>query len=324
MKADEQDRQALLRALVAELSHAEPAHLDYDILESYVDGRADAIDREIVESHASFCVSCGRELRDLETFASQIRRHRRLWMPIGVAAAIAAFMIGLFTYFQHSTTGVVALHDGGREVRLLSDGHLAGLSGLTAGDELRIGRAMRAGTLAVPADASQLARAGEALRSVERTSSPIEPLAPIGCIIVSDKPTFEWTSIPGARYRVEVFSDHFRPVADSGLIDATHWTVPQSLPRGATYAWQVTAVTDAGLETTAPAPPAPEARFAVVDETDAQTIQRLSQTGSHLALGVAYAEAGATADAKRELEALAAENRGSDIAVRLLQSLHSR
>jgi hypothetical protein len=324
MKADEQDREALVRALVAELAAAEPAHLDYDILESYVDGRADAIDREIVESHTAFCSLCGRELRDLETFAAQLRKCRMKWLPMAAAAVIAFCMIGFFTYLQRSATGVLALRDGGREVRLLSDGRLAGLTGLTPADELRIGNAIRTGTLAVRADASQLARSGEALRSAVHNASPIEPLAPIGCIIVSDRPTFEWTAIPGAHYRVEVFSDHFKPVADSGLVDTNRWTPAEPLPRGATYAWQVTAFTDGGTETTSPAPPAPEARFAVVDETNAQTIERLSQTHSHLAMGIAYAEAGATAEARRELEALAAENQNSDAAARLLQSLRSR
>lgn len=322
MNTDEKERQALIQALVAELSAAEPLHLDYDLIEAYVDGRCDLIDQEIVSSHASMCAMCGREVRDLQTFATQYRR-RRSWLPLSVAAIAAGLIIAIVALLRPSAT-VVSLRDGSREVRLTRDGQLSGITGLTVGDERRVANALRGGTLAIPAAATQLAKTGEALRSTFAGASSFEPLAPIGCIIVSDRPTFEWTAVPGARYRVEVFSDHFRPVADSGLLDATRWTAPRPLTRGGTYVWQVTAFGKSG-ETTSPAPPAPEARFAVLDETNAKSIARLeqSQPRSHLALGVAYAEAGVTAEAEREFQELASENRDSADARRLLQSLRS-
>jgi hypothetical protein len=323
MKTDEKERQALIQALVAELSAAEPLHLDYDLIEAYVDGRCDIIDQEIVTSHASLCTMCGREVRDLQTFAAQYRR-RRNWLPLAVAAIAAGLVVAIVALLRPSAT-VVTLHDGSREVRLLRDGQLSGVRGLTDEDQRRVTNALRGGTLQIPAAATQLARSGELLRSTFTGTASFEPLAPIGCIILSDRPTFEWTAVPGARYRVEVFSDHFRPVADSGVLDATSWTMPQSLPRGATYVWQVTAIQKSG-ETTSPAPPAPEARFAILDETNAKSIARLEQIQprSHLVLGVAYAEAGVTAEAEREFQELASENRGSADARRLLQSLRSQ
>lgn len=322
MKTDEKERQALIQALVAELSAAEPLHLDYDLIEAYVDGRCDMIDQEIVTSHTEMCTMCGREVRDLQTFAAQYRR-RRNWFPLSAAAIAAGLIIALVALLRPSAT-VVTLNDGSREVRLLRNGQLSGMRGLSAEDERRVTNALRGGTLAIPVAATQLARSGELLRSTFTGTASFEPLAPIGCIIVSDRPTFEWTAVPGARYRVEVFSDHFRPVADSGLLDATRWTAPQSLQRGATYVWQVTAIRN-GSETTSPAPPAPEARFAILDETNARSLARLEQIEprSHLALGVAYAEAGVTAEAEREFQELANENRGSADARRLLQSLRS-
>ena len=325
MNTDEKERQALIQALVAELSaSAEPLHLDYELIEAYVDGRCDAIDQEIVSSHASMCPMCGREVRDLQTFAAQQRRRqRRNWLPLAAAAIAAVLILAILPLIRPSTT-VLALHDGSREVRLTRDGQLSGISGLTINDERRIANALRSGMVAVPPAATLLAQSGEALRSTYPGASSFEPLAPIGCIIVTDRPTFEWTSVPEARYRVEVFSDHFRPVAESGVLDTTRWTVPRPLPRGATYVWQVTAIRDAH-ETTSPAPPAPEARFAVLDEANAQAIARLElvQPRSHLALGVAYASAGVTAEAERELQELASENQNSADAQRLLQSLRS-
>jgi anti-sigma factor RsiW len=50
----------------------EPFHLDYDEhLAPYVDGTADEIDREIIESHLSYCSACADDLRDLQEFKRQ-------------------------------------------------------------------------------------------------------------------------------------------------------------------------------------------------------------------------------------------------------------
>ena len=50
----------------------DPFHLDYEQhLEPYVDGTADDIDREIVESHVAECSRCADELRDLLAFREQ-------------------------------------------------------------------------------------------------------------------------------------------------------------------------------------------------------------------------------------------------------------
>lgn len=50
----------------------EPFHLDHDHhLSAYVDGTANEIDREIVESHVSLCSECAEDLRDLQEFSRQ-------------------------------------------------------------------------------------------------------------------------------------------------------------------------------------------------------------------------------------------------------------
>src|SRR3954467_12508695 len=108
MNTDEKERQALIQALVAELSAvaAEPLHLDYELIEAYVDGRCDAIDQEIVTSHASMCPMCGREVRDLEMFAAQHRRQRRNWLPLAVAAIAAGLVIAIVPLLRPSATVV--------------------------------------------------------------------------------------------------------------------------------------------------------------------------------------------------------------------------
>lgn len=57
---------------VYDLSIEEPFHLDYDQhLAPYVDGTANAIDREIIESHIALCSQCEEDLRDLQEFKQQ-------------------------------------------------------------------------------------------------------------------------------------------------------------------------------------------------------------------------------------------------------------
>ena len=73
-------------------SAEEPFHLDYDQhLEPYVDGTANEIEREIVDSHVAVCSECAAELRDLLQFRQQpvaastsdIRTtsRKKLWLP---------------------------------------------------------------------------------------------------------------------------------------------------------------------------------------------------------------------------------------------------
>ena len=47
-------------------------HLDYEQhLEPYVEGKADDIDREIVDSHVALCSKCATDLKDLLAFKQQ-------------------------------------------------------------------------------------------------------------------------------------------------------------------------------------------------------------------------------------------------------------
>lgn len=48
-----------------ELPAAGDQHLSYEELESFVDGRADAVDRELLTAHTSHCALCSDELADV-------------------------------------------------------------------------------------------------------------------------------------------------------------------------------------------------------------------------------------------------------------------
>lgn len=42
-----------------------PEHVTYEELESFVDGTADALDRELIAAHVAFCTICSDEMADL-------------------------------------------------------------------------------------------------------------------------------------------------------------------------------------------------------------------------------------------------------------------
>ncbi len=88
------ERAALVRALVAELVTTETLHLDYELIENYADRKSDPIDRWLVESHIAECATCGREVRNLETYAARGRRNQK-WVFFAIAAVTAALLIAL-------------------------------------------------------------------------------------------------------------------------------------------------------------------------------------------------------------------------------------
>lgn len=87
-----------------------PFHLDYEQhLEPYVDGTANDIDREIVDSHVALCSACAAELKDLLEFKQQpgaatgdtrTTSRRKRWFPqwsfLPSPAWAMAAVIGVF------------------------------------------------------------------------------------------------------------------------------------------------------------------------------------------------------------------------------------
>jgi hypothetical protein len=94
------------------------------------------------------------------------------------------------------------------------------------------------------------------------------------------------------------------------------------LARGQIYTWQLTASIK-GKQIRAPLPPAPEARFQVLSQAEAEQLEKAhsEHADSHLLLGILYARAGALDDAERELTALLAANPDSQLANELLSSV---
>ena len=150
-------------------------------------------------------------------------------------------------------------------------------------------------------------------------------LDPVGGVLLTDRPTFRWSALEGASaYVVEVYDDAFNLVASSPQLTAPRWAASQTLPRGRVYSWQVRAVKD-GRETKSPRPPAPQAKFRVLDRAKADELARARRAypSSHLTLGLLYADAGLLKEAEQELRLLQKANPDSALARSLLRQVQA-
>jgi hypothetical protein len=215
------------------------------------------------------------------------------------------------------------LLDGDRRVSLDGQGRAAGLEGLPAKWRRAVESALLARRVDRPATLEALGAQTETLLGSPNEDDRLNIIGPTGTVIESDRPSFRWRALRGEwSYTVTVFDSNYNRVAQSDRLSTTEWSPSQSLQRGATYVWKVTAMRD-GEEIVAPAPPVPEARFRVLEQASAVELARARRLypESHLMLGVLYARAGMAAEAEREFQALVESNPNSSVARSLLRSV---
>jgi hypothetical protein len=221
-------------------------------------------------------------------------------------------------------TVLLALNDGARRLEVDEQGNLKGLDELSPAHRQAIKNAL---TTQQAANASALAGLGTRrveLRG-ESNGAGFGPFNPVGKVIQTDRPVLNWSRLEGANhYRVIIYDANFNPVASSSELTTNTWTVPRPLGRGRIYTWQVVATKDS-QEVKAPVPPAAEARFKVLEQGKASELSqaRKSYAGSHLALGVLYAQAGLLDEAEREFNLLLKDNPNSAVARNLLRNLRA-
>ena len=258
--------------------------------------------------------------------ADQVLRHERDGLAATarqLEAELARLQEARAAEDGHSAAAKTLRDIAGR-ITLERDGHVAGLGPLSPPEERRVRTALATGRIEVPAHLGGLLGGPGSLRGpVEGTD--LDPLEPLGTVVESDRPTFRWRPLTGARgYVVAVYDSRLDKVAESPTLTTTEWQPALSLRRGLAYSWQITAKGD-GHERTAPAPPAPEARFKVLEQEQVGALDRARRRvpRSHLLLGTQYAAAGLLDDAERELRALVSVDPGSRLARELLESLRS-
>jgi len=139
-------------------------------------------------------------------------------------------------------------------------------------------------------------------------------------------PVFRWSEMDGASYYVvEVYDDQFNLVTTSPQLSTNSWSISQPLSRGKIYSWQVKANRD-GEETTSPRPPAPQAKFRVLDDATANDLARAEKSygSSHLTMALLYANAGLLQESETQLRQVLKENPNSELARKLLRQVQAQ
>jgi len=357
--SDPQQLQAAYELLRRDLKRQEElglTHISYEQLEAYVDNKIESADREIIDSHVELCATCRAELRDLQEFRptlgsrdlapdeSEMERltlfasadeteipeseseHRKvvLWRHPGflavisvVAAAvlIAAWLLPVLHHAPPNTAHLPASQPGtsppgtsppgtSQTTQAPQDLHLpAELTALIGKRETLL------------SDSTQL--------SVLAQLPPFELLEPVGTFVGNVQPVFSWKPLSGSsRYQVTVVNSDLREVLQSPKIAGTSWKASRVLERGKVYQWQVTAFRGSEQIVT-PAPPAPEAKFEIIQQSSADVLDqlKLTQPSNHFALGYAYANAGMLDQAETEFQLIARSDANYELAVTFLAEL---
>jgi len=224
---------------------------------------------------------------------------------------------------QPEPVAVVAqLNDGAGVLSVDQQGKLSGAENLPPSYQELLKKALTSQRIERSSQLQGLTRPPSSLMGANEKGE-FSVLAPAGVVLMSDRPAFRWSRLEGATgYLVEVYDEQFKRVMASPELTTLSWSATQSLSRGQIYSWQVKAVKD-GQEVTVPRPPAPQAKFRVVDQGSFNEISRAKRAygSSHLTLALLYAKAGLLNEAEQELRLLQRANPQSEIVRKLLRQV---
>jgi len=199
-----------------------------------------------------------------------------------------------------------------------ADGSSVG-SRLEARIAAKIDEKLRTGKIKLP-EPVKMAMASVTVRdgndSYEAPPAAPKPIGPIGRIVMSANPTFNWAAVDLAEaYRVRIYDESGNMVAEQ-LTKNTGLTFSKPLVRGKVYNWRVGVRFGEADSWTSSGSSA----FYVLSAQDFDSINsaRTRLRGSHLALGAAYESAGLYEEAANEYRLLRRANPNSKLAKDLL------
>jgi len=251
-------------------------HLPYPILQDYVNGSLDEIDREVVEGHFAICESCVAEARLLraERDALLSEPHRTVssarkplwWLPVisGLAGAVvAAGGLWLFVV-RPQRQQVHALTVAQRTAMRLSNQQAAELEALRqkithpapsptpialvklvpSAKPIKVAQAEH---LTLP-DLAYL-QSHSVLRSPNNTSlSTFALLSPKGTRVRGSSPTLRWQAVAGAHQYEVVIAQSNDTIFLQKRTTKTALRVEHPLPKGEPLLWEVHALDAEGKE----------------------------------------------------------------------------
>lgn len=291
-----------MRGLRSDLS----VHLEHPDIVACSEGRGNP--RQL--AHIRDCVSCQAEVQDLSRFRTELSDTPRKpiviaakpWLkyriPLGIAAAVVV-VAGASTFVLRRPRPAPA-----PAVVSVPQQRVDPL--LPPAERRLLAAAVSSGKLErAPVLDGLIGKPGTLLSPSQQTET-FTLLGPVGTTVLSDRPMLRWAMLASATsYVVAIFDEKFQKVAESPALTTTEWQPAAPLPRGKVLSWQVTAKTAAG-NIRQPAPPAPEARFQIVEPLVAERIDiiRRDFPGNPLLLAALYAQAGALDDAEAMLRAM--------------------
>ena len=331
----------LWRALTASDPPAS-RHLSHEEVAAFAENDWSRVDRQQITEHLERCPQCSEDADDLRKFRDDLaqpplapvtkvitRRRSFFIVPVWVGTAamiLLAIFLGYRFYHgkpQPPPSMVVQLKDGGSYIGLDSAGRLTSPLVFDPGDEKKIKDALVSKRIEPPAVLALLSSPQGTLLGPAGARPDLQLIAPLATAVPSDRPVFRWQpTLQASSYIVSIYDSRYGKVAQSPPLTQNEWQADRPLPRGQIYTWQLTANVKGKL-VRAPLPPAPEARFQVLPQAEAEQLEktRSQHPDSHLLLGLLYAQAGALDDSTRELTALLAANPGSGAAKELLASV---
>ena len=231
--------------------------------------------------------------------------------------------IGPIRSSEHSPQ--IALNDGGRRIGLDKGRRVTGLEGSPPSIQEVAQEALN-GRIEAPSDLRSRLNDEDNTNTQTRgvgseNSFPKSPLlSPVGTVVRTNQPTFQWQTVPGAKYYVvRIFTSDFRPIESSEHLTSTQWTPKQSLSNTAKYyRWQVDAITEDEKR-----PIEFKSKFIVLDDTKKQELEAAESqyVNSHLVLGSLYMKSGLFDEAEEQFRLLLKENPHSSVAKKLLQQV---
>lgn len=222
------------------------------------------------------------------------------------------------------TPTILTLEDGDARVTLDEQGHASGLESLSPAYQRLVKTVLttaRVETQRMPWDG----RKSDTLMGGSGDES-FTLQSPVGKVVETTRPTFRWMPLEGATsYVVTVRDSTTQTIVTSTPVSYAEWSVPHPLRRGVIYSWKVLAVKN-DKEFVSPPPAAPDAQFKVLEEAQAQELERARQRHPRfrLLLGALYARAGLLNEAEREFRELVKKNPGSSFAQKLLRDVRAR
>jgi hypothetical protein len=313
----------------------EEEHLTYEQIVEYIENK-DAATRGQVALHLKACARCDEELNDLKTYAKEFeakpfRTSVSNWF-FAAAAVLAMIAIAAALYFQRKepqraivrqpVRTLVSLNEPGTHIIVDQNGKLSGLEGAPETYQDMVLAAIQNRMVETPTSLQQLIGKTGFVRGDER-STPFQVLTPVGTFVADDKPIFQWERLSGAsKYKVTILDEDLNMTAQSPWIQNTSWKAENALQRDRTYIWQVAALRN-GVEIVSPQPPAPDARFSILNQKESQQLKNDIEKypSSNLLIGLLYAQHGVLDEAAKHLQMVSDANPKSMEIKQLLKNL---